>query len=159
MVNLIQLDSEVEHLRDTIFWAIFGNSILFDDFESAVEYRKHVVERGNTPRPIYTTTGHRILSKGILDPKGSAMPADLPYIFGEQDPVRSADYGILQKEVSILHDLRVMIEKRIQLKEAIDQVNIKDLDKRIAELKKQIHDICDFTLSQPAFSQSQNPGS
>lgn len=161
MVNLIQLDSEMEHLRDTVFWAIYGYSILFNDFESAVDYRKQIVGKGGTSPPIYTMTGHCIQSTGILDPKGSAMPADLPYIFGEQDPVRSADYNILQKEVSILHDLCIMIEKRIQLKEEVDQVNIKDLDKRIAELKKQISEICNFTLSQSASSQflSQNPGS
>jgi hypothetical protein len=160
MVNLIQLDSEMEHLRDTVFHAIYGHSILFDDFESALEYRKHIVERGKSPPPIYTLSGQCILSKGILDPKGNQMPADLPYILGEQDPVRSAGYSILQKEISHLENLQIMLEKKIQLEEEIDVVDKKDLDARILELRKQINEICNFTLSQPVFSQvlSQNPG-
>lgn len=40
LVNLIQLTEENEHLRDTVFWNIFKSALVFDDFESAVAFKR-----------------------------------------------------------------------------------------------------------------------
>lgn len=39
LVNMIKLLPTHEHLRDTLFWNIFRDSILFNDLKSAMAYR------------------------------------------------------------------------------------------------------------------------
>ena len=39
LVNMVKLAPDKEHFRDTIFWNIFRNSILFDTIETANQFR------------------------------------------------------------------------------------------------------------------------
>lgn len=95
-VNLIEIQEQMEYLRDTIFYSFFGKSILFDDMESATEYRSSLVERGISPPIIYTMAGERILNSGILDPsKRGRLPSRLDYVFGQQSSTDSKEFKSL----------------------------------------------------------------
>ncbi len=66
-MNLIQLKPDHEHLRDTIFWDIFRNTLIFQDENAALAFRETQLKRNLTVPVIYTLTGRRIAS-GFYDP-------------------------------------------------------------------------------------------
>jgi len=136
MVNLIQLNSEYEHLRDSVFFAVFGRSLLFDDMESASEYRTFLVRKGAYPPPIFSLSGEKFLSQGVLDPKAGKIPKELQFVFGEQDPTRSADYHTLQLEADMVQDLLQLVAQRATVKEVLESCDINQLDLRIRECRK-----------------------
>jgi len=136
MVNMIQLNSEFEYLRDSVFFALFNKALLFDDMESASEYRKALVDKGIHPPPIYSLSGERFSSQGVLDPKAGKLPKELQFVFGEQDPTRSADYYTLQLEVDMVQDLLQLVAQRATVKELLESCDINQLDMRIRECRK-----------------------
>ena len=54
---MVKLDAENEYLRDSVFYDIFGQSILFDDMDHAVEYRTQLLQKNKKPSNIYTLKG------------------------------------------------------------------------------------------------------
>ena len=85
-INLIQLDPNNEDLRETVFWSMFRNSLLFDNLDTAANYRVQLVALRKSPPNMYTLTGEKIDSNGILVPGNAGrMPLNLPYVFGQYD--------------------------------------------------------------------------
>lgn len=77
------IELEDESLRETIFFPIFGESVVFDDMASAIEYRRNALLRHENAHTLYTCSGERLDTSGILDPRGQRMPKDLKYMFGQ----------------------------------------------------------------------------
>lgn len=84
-VNLLHLKPDLESLRDTLFFNIFNNAILFDDMNSALDYRQYLVQNDIRPPSMYTLQGTKVTSQAVLDPgPGGMKPSRLDYVFGEQ---------------------------------------------------------------------------
>ena len=82
---MLILEPRNEHLRDTLFWQMFGLTLIFEDFDDAVRYRKVLIKNNKSPPNMYSKDGQQILVDGILDPN-AAKRSNLEYIFGMQDP-------------------------------------------------------------------------
>ncbi len=80
---MMRLKDEHEGLRDTLFFSLFGDAVVFDDIESALLY---LHDGSNPPARVYTKDGIRLDHKqGIFDPsdKGQQALEHLEFIFGE----------------------------------------------------------------------------
>ena len=82
---MLILEPRNEYLRDTLFWQMFGLTLIFEDFDDAVRYRKVLIKNNKSPPNMYSKDGQQILVDGILDPN-AAKRSNLEYIFGMQDP-------------------------------------------------------------------------
>ncbi len=90
-INMIQLSRNNEHLRDTLFYSIFRESILVDNVESAMNFREKFLldcraqKVQKNPPTLFCRTGDKIGSEGIMDPqKGKlSMRSDLTFVFGQ----------------------------------------------------------------------------
>lgn len=89
---MLQLDAKNEGLRDSLFFQIFKNAILFDDLDSAMEYRRAVIHRDSQPPNLYTVCGQKVGTDGVLDPNKGRRPANLKNVFGMQPPSKSSVY-------------------------------------------------------------------
>ena len=85
---MIQLDPEKEYLRESLFSAVFGTSLLFDDLESAMAFREQRKQTAGRVASLFTRDGNRIGGEGILDPSAGrgVRPKTLSFIFGAQPP-------------------------------------------------------------------------
>lgn len=92
-VNMVELRKHEEHLRDTVFYTALGESLLFQDFESALAYASECRRQGTRLPPLYTLKGERVDPSGALNPaKGQGnIPDDLPYVFGQLPSTESED--------------------------------------------------------------------
>lgn len=61
----IQLPEEREHMRDTIFSAIFGSTVMFDTHDNAHAYQARCKRERNRPLPI------------IIEEDGSLLVSDV----------------------------------------------------------------------------------
>lgn len=88
LVNLVRLPAALEHLRDTVFYNIYKNSLLFDDVRTANVYRKTLLARKAQVPTIFTRDGNKIGSEGVLNPRPGqgVLPPTLPSVYGAPDP-------------------------------------------------------------------------
>ena len=66
LAELITLSDE--SLRDTIFFNVFKRQLLFDNLETAIQYRQWMVKKRKSVPTIYTRTGEKLTQEGQLDP-------------------------------------------------------------------------------------------
>ena len=95
LVNLIQLPKKHERLRDSLFYNMYRNNMLFDDVESANAYRKYLLDKKHAltkvaqtrdgqgagsgsnrsgatvppPPTIFTRDGFKIAADGLMNPR------------------------------------------------------------------------------------------
>jgi hypothetical protein len=98
---MIQLRENEEYYRDTIFWNIYHQTLLFDNLDNALEYYKSCKRNNRLVHEMYTRNGDRVDSRGALDPTPGQgrMPALLKYIYGEMpsqdiDEFKRIDKGL-----------------------------------------------------------------
>lgn len=91
-VNLLILEPRNEHLRETLFWTIFRNTIIFKDLDDAIDYGTKLAKRNQPPMAMYSEDGQKILGDGILDPH-SSPPSKLDYVFGMQSPCNTTEFS------------------------------------------------------------------
>lgn len=82
---MIALEPQHESLRETLFYNIFKRSIMFDNLETALAYRRSLVTRNVSPPTIYTRRGDKLNSDGVLNPRQGAgkLPDALEFVFGQ----------------------------------------------------------------------------
>lgn len=115
MVNLLKLDEDNEHLRDSIFFSIFNTSILFDTMAHATQYRKYRIEQKLTCAVLYSRKGERLDSNGLLDPR-DRLPERQDYVFGEQPMHSTREYAQELQQTERERDaLEAIIEDNEQL--------------------------------------------
>lgn len=121
LVNLIQLDQDNEDLRESIFYSIFENSLLFDDNISAKAYRDWFLQHGRGSMPdIFTKEGVKFDRRGIIWRRNVDDPTELQYIFGEQNPVDSSEFRNLKRE---LDDIVCLLEKFEEIKQINEELS------------------------------------
>ena len=93
-VNLIQLDAKNEPLRDSLFYHIFKRTLLFDDMDTALAFRRSQISQDKQPPKIYTLGGKKVGTDGILDPDAGRRQdnKNLKFVFGMQPPNKSSVY-------------------------------------------------------------------
>lgn len=146
LVNIIRLKREDEYLRDSLFHAIFGTSILFDDMNSAGSYRRHCIENGINCSTLYTRDGGRIGAEGLMDP-GDRIPESFSFVFGEQPLQHTKEYT---DEVASTEREKEAIDQAIQLSEDISSIvqeleneSISDVVTRIRNLQDEMRKLCE----------------
>ena len=137
LVNLIQLDAETEHLRDTLFYAIFDRALLFDDQESALAYQKKVIAEKKRPPTIMTMQGDKFLPDGLLNPQ-SKMPERVPFVFGEQPPDGRTDCQSYEKQLATINILLPLCEVRDKAQMELQEIEIQqdDIDAAMGQMNK-----------------------
>lgn len=104
---MLQLDPKNEELRDTLFYHIFKNSLLFDDLDSGMKYRRTLIKERKRPPAIFTVDGNKIGVDAVLDPKKGKKPDDLRHIFGMQPAGKSIVFTNLLTGTQALHYIRL----------------------------------------------------
>jgi chromosome segregation ATPase len=134
LVNMIQLDRDHESLRDTLFFAMFDRTLLFDDKDSALSYQKKKIDMGVRPPAVLTMQGDRFLGDGVFDPT-LRVRKEPQLMFGEQPFVKREDYMNFKLEVETADKLILLVRKRDEISD------------RIEELKSEQSDIdCDVSI-------------
>jgi hypothetical protein len=103
MVNIIKLSREHEHLRETVFYSIFRDLILFDDKESMLDWKQQALK--HNPRRIIPTMwalkeGYQAASDGRLDCRSSFQSGgDKPRkcVFGATPPSKNLQLNDLKQ--------------------------------------------------------------
>lgn len=124
LVNLIDLPSEMEHYRDTVFYAIYGTSLLFEELDAAMEYRKDLVNQ-NLPIPdIWTIHGDRLSSKGILNPKEKVdfSGENLRFIYGQMSPQLNEEYRIIENDLAVIQLMKEKTEEKAAVLQRLSEL-------------------------------------
>jgi hypothetical protein len=121
LVDLISLNDEA--LRDTLFYNVFKRALLFDDLDSAIEYRQFMVKKKRNVPTIFTRTGEKLPQEGQLDPIGGRLPENLDYIFGQMKPQHGNDYKYIEQDIEVCKKLLHSIETRDNINEELSNLN------------------------------------
>ncbi|CBJ32575.1 hypothetical protein Esi_0348_0016 [Ectocarpus siliculosus] len=78
-----ELKDEDEGLRGTLFWALYGDMVMFDTYANAIKYQDGL-NRGDKRRDILVEEDGTLLRRnGYMDvPKGTEGLKKLPIVFG-----------------------------------------------------------------------------
>ena len=87
LINILNLPDEFEDLRETIFFSLFGNMVLFDDLESMLDWKektKIARPQQNVPTLLSVKGGYLVRSDGRVE----CMPAKqhVELVFGSTPP-------------------------------------------------------------------------
>lgn len=107
-VNLLELTQENAYLRGTLFYSIFGNTIVLSDLEHGQRYREHLIASHHRCPAILTMEGDLIAADGLMDPnrKCPSSLAQLRFTFGEYPVTESPEYQKQLTTIRQLNDLR-----------------------------------------------------
>ncbi|XP_014833899.1 PREDICTED: structural maintenance of chromosomes flexible hinge domain-containing protein 1-like [Poecilia mexicana] len=138
--NLLIYTTEEESC-ERVFKNILGNTILMDDIESATNYRKAVIEKGNYCPTILTLDGNRLGASGNLGGAQNKAPhKDMVKKFGAPLPQR---YYELQQEIELLIQYRSALEKK---EDAEDErkntiLTLSEIQQEMDETKAELQEI------------------
>ena len=126
-VNEVVLRPEDEHLRQSVFWSIFGPAIILGTEEDALEYRKHC-KAHNLKRPtiLCYEDGRRLSARGPLDPNDKLtvqQAQKLPYVFGAPKPTDAPEYQRQLQARERLERLCDLYTRRSQDRGEVDRLS------------------------------------
>jgi hypothetical protein len=120
LVNLIQLRSSDEHLRDTVFWNIFRNSLLFEDLDSATKYRQTLAKNCKPPVQVVTKKGDVIATDGMMDPGNRIEAKKLRFMFGEMPAREMEGYIALEEDIRSIDQAMPLVRQLEELSSDIE---------------------------------------
>lgn len=148
-VNEIVLRPEDEHLRQSVFWSIFGAAIILGTEEDGLEYRKHC-KAHNLKRPtiLCYEDGRRLSARGPLDPndKLTAQQAGkLPYVFGAPKPTDAPEHQRQLQAQERLERLCDLYAKRSQDRDERERLfgdeEKRELERRALAVEEELREI------------------
>ncbi len=110
-VNLIALPRESEHLRDTLFWAIYGNLCVFETLEQMSNHAQRLKSRNKTAVSMISLDGYRRDSTGFIDGNKNAIlePSKaLSYVYGA--PRDTPECSVMKQRLDSLEELLPHLE-------------------------------------------------
>ena len=133
LVNLVSLDKENEHLRDTLFWSIFKKSLLFDDLPSGSAYRDGEIRKGRSAPAIFTRKGEMIRSDGLMDPsnKVNLNASDQRrggFVFGAQPASATEDFIHAEEDVKAIDEALPLLKELGELTQQLDNLIERDAE-------------------------------
>jgi hypothetical protein len=78
---LFHFEADQEYLRGTVFYDLFKDALVFEDFWQAIDYRKYLTACEASCPVLYALDGRKV--DGTLDPNYSVHSSRLEYSFGE----------------------------------------------------------------------------
>ena len=147
LVNLIKLRPNDEYLRDTVFWSIFRDSLLFDTIEAASEYRSKLIRNNRRPPQCVSVSGDILAADGLMDPKSKLNTARaLKFEFGEIPGTEMKDYITAKEDIISIDKAVGFLDKLDELQCAMDELDEKDnsmekLRNKVKDLKRKLSSI------------------
>ncbi|XP_015231154.1 PREDICTED: structural maintenance of chromosomes flexible hinge domain-containing protein 1-like [Cyprinodon variegatus] len=135
-----------------VFKNLLGDTILMDDFNSATNYRKEVVEKGIFCPTILTRKGDRVSGRGKFGGKNNRAPSiDQLKVFGAPLPPH---YYTLKDQIDALREYQALVEKKEEAEKELndhklttfDEMLQKDterekIDKELEEIEKELESV------------------
>lgn len=99
-LDFIELSSDREYLRQTLFRTIFGEALVFQNRDDMLLLRAYYAREGAIVPALYSLDGYSISVDGLVE----IMPSQLEYVFGQQNVLESARYkaAIKGTEVALM---------------------------------------------------------
>ncbi|CAN0380784.1 unnamed protein product [Ectocarpus sp. 8 AP-2014] len=100
---MFELKDEDEGLRGTLFWALYGDMVMFDTYVNAIKYQDGL-NRGDKRRDILVEEDGTLLRRnGYMDvPKGTEGLTKLPIVFGPMPLDHKPERRQLKQEIEQL---------------------------------------------------------
>lgn len=118
LVNLIR--PVQKGLRETVFYPLFTNTLVFDTLENAAGYKQSLVQQLRvTSGDIITLCGQKLSGRGVVSGSSFQVPstaAKADYIFGSSTVSQHTGAGNRSRRIAVLEDW----VEALQAKEAAD---------------------------------------
>ncbi|KAF2077867.1 hypothetical protein CYY_000829 [Polysphondylium violaceum] len=158
--NRVQLREKHQHLRKTLVWSLFRDTMVFDTMEHGLAYRTFLARQNRPCSPIYCITeAEYIETSGFVEVGGAKRGGTC--CFGQLPVSETEEYKQLYKKKSLLSDY-----KKVRHQLYVDRKNevhpqlsgIKDQINELTRLKEQklntLNDIFDeIKILETPFSQ------
>lgn len=131
-VNLLEFIEENQYLRATLFWSVFGKTIVVQDLDSAQAYRAHLLRMKQPCPAILTLNGNLLAADGLMDPKRRSPERldSLNFTFGELPVTQKPQYSNLKFELESLHSLRQIVSDCETFEQEVRQYQLNYQDKQ-----------------------------
>ncbi len=128
-VNLIVLPQESEHLRDTLFWALYGNLCVFETLEQMSNHAQQLKSRNKIAMGMVSLDGYKRDATGFIDGNKNAIlePSKaLSYVYGA--PPDLPECAVMKQRLESLEELLPRLGRVVSSNEglvhATDKVGI-----------------------------------
>ncbi len=128
-VNLIVLPRESEHLRDTLFWALYGNLCVFETLEQMSNHAQRLKYQNKAAVSMISLDGYKRDSTGFVDGNKNAIlePSKaLSYVYGA--PRYLPECAVMKQRLESLEELLPQLENVVSSNDkvihATDKVGI-----------------------------------
>jgi hypothetical protein len=160
-VNLIELASGQEDLRDTVFHSVFRADIVMDSDKAAKKYWESLLrcardhpDRVPVMPTIYTLEGSRILADGRMQCLRETVEA-LPFVFGEKSAFTQDEYKNTTAELATIEEILPLLQHREGLR-----LKAQQLDEMIDEMEVAVREVeSRHGVNSPALLPSMRRGS
>ncbi|GAB5033194.1 structural maintenance of chromosomes flexible hinge domain-containing protein 1-like [Nannochloropsis oceanica] len=148
-VNMIVLREEDEHLRQSVFWSMFSNTVILGTEDDALAYREYCKHRGiRRPTILCYQDGRRLRASGPLDGEdkfGSSEARRLEFVFGGQDPQETEAFKAQLMAKDKVDELFVVYQEldviRGQMQAKKQDVRMLELQKRVSAMELELKNI------------------
>eukprot|EP00903_Cladosiphon_okamuranus_P018047 g16608.t1 len=147
LVNMIQLPDEDEHLRDTLFSALYGSMVMFDTHDNAHAYQVRCKNSGNMSLPILVEEdGASLERNGYMPPaRDPDVLNRLKQVYGAMPPQLTPEYKKIDRYTKQLKDLIRALEHVVVAEAEVTEVEQShDADgwrQEMAALTKELEDL------------------
>lgn len=138
-VNLIELLPENEHLRQTVFYKVYGQMLLMPTVDIAKLYLKECTAKNKPCPAMVTMDGRFVCGDSWSDPNDRLEPAQLKFVYGAMKRERRKTqplYVALEALVTSLGELERLQQQHHTANEARDKA-IKDKEQNTPQLEQQ----------------------
>ena len=146
-VNQIILRPEDEHLRQSVFYSIFSNTIILDTEDDALAYREHCKQRNLRRCTVMCyKDGRRLRSGGPLDALDRFKDArGLEFIFGGQDPKETPEFQAKLKAKEKVEGLFLVYndleQAKAELEASKEDAEMQKQEARAVEMERQLQSV------------------
>ncbi len=119
-VNLIILPRESEHLRDTLFWALYGNLCVFETLEQMSNHAQQLKSRNKASMSMVSLDGYKRDTTGFIDGNKNAIlePGKaLSYVYGA--PPDLPECTVMKQRLESLEELLSQLERVVSSNEGV----------------------------------------
>eukprot|EP00752_Nemacystus_decipiens_P004173 g3816.t1 len=124
LANMIQLPEDQEHLRDTLFSALYGSMVMFDTHDNAHAYQVRCKRSGNIALPILVEEdGASLERNGYMPPaKDPEVLNRLKQVYGAMPPHLTPEFKKTDQYIKQLKNLIRALEQVLHAETEVTEV-------------------------------------